>query len=161
MPPPPRARHGAYIHDAGCCKCGIFFQKKREGRIMSYRYMALLQKSGRWSGKVRSSSTLRHIFFVWGTFIPSCMHLRGVMMMRELSWWLDGSNSSLPTVQSRKLISGLQRLWVGGGLHMRSVRFCDAPRRVSWCCQISSSSASGTPSPRYLKSAIYWKDIHT
>jgi hypothetical protein len=45
---------------------------------------------------------------------------------------------------------------MGGGLHMCSVRFCDV---VIW--SLASSPASGTPSPRYLKSAIYWKDMHT
>lgn len=50
---------------------------------------------------------------------------------------------------------GTQYLWVGGGLPARSVRSCDADsrRRTSWCVILGT--------PRYLRSAIYGKDMHT
>jgi hypothetical protein len=101
------------------------------------------------------SSILRHIFLP-GVYFVCLAASRGVMMMRGLAGSFMVPVLHYPTVQSRKLISGLNVYgWVAD---FPCVRFGFVMRQgVSWCCQMSlaSSPASGTPSPRYLKSAIY------
>ena len=84
------------------------------------------------------------------------------MMMRRLAGGSMVPIHHYPTVQSRKLTSGLN--FMGSLADFTCVRFGIVIAQGE-CLGVSLASTgspvSGTPSPRYLKSGIYWNDVHT
>ena len=106
--------------------------------IFTHHHNNLGEKAGAWiqirgiiakvRAMVQKSQIESSLFFAWDIFCLSCC-ITGCYGDEGTSWWLHGSCSSLLHCPFEEVDLGTQHLWIGGGLPLCSIRFCDAPRK--------------------------------